>query len=442
MATLTPRPPLPMRGRGGAALTPRPPLSRLEEGEQPSPTLPVSGAQRLSHGTGARELTDNLGSPLPHAGEGRGVRVALALALLLCALDAGVVPRLALGASSALAGPAAAQRPYSVALSTGAPLDPWHIVLANDFKAACAMPPYRTAAQCLIEDARGDARRQARQIDDLILLRVDAIVLDTAPAGTASAARALSGAVGRACARGVLVVAVDAPAPSSCALTVGVDDAARGRAMAGFLATALGGRGNLLLVTPQQPTPADRQAATAATAVFARFPRLRIVDRVAGDLSSAATAQGAVAKDLPRLPRLDGVFSQGGTDGALRALAAAHRSAVAVAGDGSNGFRKQLLSRTGLTHGLSLDRPSYLAVAALALATRILQGSHARASVTLPAMGVTERTVRAGQTVFPALPDSFPATFTDSGPGAVVVLCAQAAYAGAPCPGSLTVRLP
>ncbi len=83
-----------------------------------------------------------------------------------------------------------------------------------------------------------------------------------------------------------------------------------------------------------------------------------------------------------------------------------------------------------------------MAVAALALATRILQGSHARASVTLPALGVTERTVRAGQTVFPTLPDSVPATFTDSGPGAIVVLCAQAAYAGAPCPGSLTVRLP
>ncbi len=149
-----------------------------------------------------------------------------------------------------------------------------------------------------------------------------------------------------------------------------------------------------------------------------------------------------VAKDLPRVPRLDGVFSQGGTDGALRALAAAHRSAVAVAGDGSNGFRKLLLSRAGLTHGLSLDRPPYVAVAALALATRILQGTHARASVTLPAPGVTERTVRAGQTVFPALPDSVPATFTDNGLGAGVVLCVQAAYAGAPCLGSLTLRLP
>ncbi len=335
-----------------------------------------------------------------------------------------------------------ASRPYSVALSNGAALDSWHIVMANEFKAACAMPPYRTATQCLIEDARGDARRQARQIDDLVLLRVDAIVLDAAPAAAASASRALSGAVRHACARGILVVAVDAPAPSSCALTVGVDEGALGRAMARYLSTALGGRGNVLVVTPSRPGVADRQALSAADAVFAQQRRLRVVYHLAGDLSSAATAQAAVARVLSRVPRIDGVFSQGGTDGALRALTAAHRPAAVVAGDGSNGFRKLLLSRAGLTHGLSIGRPPYVAVAALALATRILQGTHARASVTLPVAGVTERTVRVDQTVFPQLPDSFPATFTGSGPGAVVVLCAQAAYAGAPCPGSLTVRLP
>ncbi len=53
-------------------------------------------------------------------------------------------------------------------------------------------------------------------------------------------------------------------------------------------------------------------------------------------------------------------------------------------------------------------------------------------AATPPAPSATERTVWAGQTVFPALPDSVPATFTGSGPRATVVLCAGAAYA-APC---------
>jgi len=164
--------------------------------------------------------------------------------------------------------------------------------------------------------------------------------------------------------------------------------------------------------------------------------------REVGDGFLLVPGPRVVVGQLPRLPHIDGVFSQGGTDGVVRALAAAHRRPVAVAGDGSNGFRKLLLSRAGLTHGLSIGRPPYLAVAALALATRILQGTHARASVTLPAPSVTERTVRAGQTVFPQLPDSFPATFTGNGSGATVMLCAQAAYAGMPCSGSLTVHLP
>jgi ribose transport system substrate-binding protein len=50
--------------------------------------------------------------------------------------------------------------------------------------------------------------------------------------------------------------------------------------------------------------------------------------------------------------------------------------------------------------------------------------------------------VKSGATVFPNLPDSFFADFTDSGPKATVALCVQAALKGTPCPGKLTVRLP
>jgi ribose transport system substrate-binding protein len=43
--------------------------------------------------------------------------------------------------------------------------------------------------------------------------------------------------------------------------------------------------------------------------------------------------------------------------------------------------------------------------------------------------------------VFPDLPDSFFADFTDSGPHATVKLCVDAALNGTPCGGSLTVNL-
>ena len=54
---------------------------------------------------------------------------------------------------------------------------------------------------------------------------------------------------------------------------------------------------------------------------------------------------------------------------------------------------------------------------------------------------MTHETVKQGLTVFPNLPDSFFADFTDSGPNATVVLCQNAATDGTPCPGSLKVNL-
>ena len=50
--------------------------------------------------------------------------------------------------------------------------------------------------------------------------------------------------------------------------------------------------------------------------------------------------------------------------------------------------------------------------------------------------------MKEGETVFPDLPDSFFADFTDSGPNATVKLCVEAATDGKPCAGELEVNLP
>ena len=60
----------------------------------------------------------------------------------------------------------------------------------------------------------------------------------------------------------------------------------------------------------------------------------------------------------------------------------------------------------------------------------------------IPFPFVTDKTVKQGLTVFPTLPDSFFADFTDSGPKATLVICVKAALTGKPCPGVLNVRLP
>jgi ribose transport system substrate-binding protein len=72
----------------------------------------------------------------------------------------------------------------------------------------------------------------------------------------------------------------------------------------------------------------------------------------------------------------------------------------------------------------------------------VLQGKHAKADITIPFPTVTTDTVKEGETVFSNLPSSFFADFTDSGPNAVVSICAAAATQGQVCPNGVSVKLP
>ncbi len=92
--------------------------------------------------------------------------------------------------------------------------------------------------------------------------------------------------------------------------------------------------------------------------------------------------------------------------------------------------------------GISIGQPPFLSVISLDLARRILAKTYPRKDITIPFPYVTNETVKEGVTVFPNLPDSFFADFTDSGPNATVNLCVEAATDGKPCPGKLDVNLP
>jgi ribose transport system substrate-binding protein len=92
--------------------------------------------------------------------------------------------------------------------------------------------------------------------------------------------------------------------------------------------------------------------------------------------------------------------------------------------------------------GISIGQPPYLSVVSLELARRILNKQYPRQNITIPFPYVTNETVKVGETVFPDLPDSFFADFTDSGPNASVILCAQAALDGKACGPNLAVNLP
>ena len=58
--------------------------------------------------------------------------------------------------------------------------------------------------------------------------------------------------------------------------------------------------------------------------VFSRHPEIKIVNKYAG-MWDSSVAQTNTAAVLPSLPKIDGIWAQGGTDGILKALAEGER---------------------------------------------------------------------------------------------------------------------
>ncbi len=308
--------------------------------------------------------------------------------------------------------------------------------MENEWKAALAMEPFKSEVEGSWFNSGNDVSKQSQQISDLIARKVDAIVVDAAsPTG-------LNGILTQASQRGILVVSFDNIVTAPSALKVNTDQVAFGRQLAEWLAKKLDGKGNVIMVTGVAGTHVDEERNKGADEVWAKNPGIKVVNRYTG-MWDSATAERNTASILPSLPPIDGIWCQGGTDGVLKAFIAANRKLPPTAGEAENGFRKFMLGYKGhKVEGISIGQPPFLSVISLELARRILAKTYPKKDVTIPFPYVTNETVKEGETVFPNLPDSFFADFTDSGPNATVKLCVDAATDGKPCPGKLDVNLP
>ncbi len=347
-----------------------------------------------------------------------------------------------LGAGLPLLRPAsalAADRKLRIALSNSFIGNKWRLEMENVFKAALLMEPYRSQVAGSSFNSGNDISRQSQQISNLIAERVDAIVMDAAsPTG-------LNGVIRQATARGILVIAFDSAVTAPSALTVNISQYDLGKTLATFLAGKLNGQGNVIMVTGVAGTEVDEDRNKGADDVWKQHPGIKVVNRYTG-MWDSSTAERNTASILPSLPKIDGIWCQGGTDGVLKAFVAAGKTPLPVtAGECENGFRKFMAGLNGLpkVDGLSIGSPPYLSVVSLELARRILRKEYPKKSIKLPLATVTSDQVKVGVNVFPDQPDSFFDDFTaGTGPDAIVDLCVGAALDGTACGGNLSVNLP
>jgi len=357
--------------------------------------------------------------------------IALPRRTLFTAAGAGVL------AAGLPAARAAGGKKLKIALSNSYIGNKWRIEMENLFKAALLMEPYKSEVEGTWFNSGNNVSQESQQITGLIGERVDAILVDAAsPTG-------LNGILHQATERGILVVSYDNVVTAPSAIKVNTDQFAFGKKLADFLVQKLNGKGNVIMVTGVAGTFVDQQRNAGADSVWKQNPGINVVNRYTG-MWDSSTAERNTASILPSLPKIDGIWCQGGTDGVLKAFIAAKRTPLPpTAGEAENGFRKFMTGYMGQkVDGLSIGQPPYLVLVSLELARGILQGKYPKKDITIPFPFVTSETVKEGETVFPKLPDSFFADFTDSGPEATVKICVDAALNGTACEGNLNVQIP
>src|SRR6185437_12200104 len=238
-------------------------------------------------------------------------------------LQAGATSLIGAGISSLaprLAAAAPAKK-FKIALSNSFIGNKWRIEMENVFKAALQMEPFKSG---------NDVSKQSQQISNLIARRVDAIIVDAAsPTG-------LNGIIKQATDRGILVISFDNVVTAPSALKVETDEVAFGKLGADWLAKKLGGKGNVIMVTGVTGTHDDEDRNKGADEVWKQHPGIKVVNRYTG-MWDSATAERNTASILPSLPKIDGIWCQGGTDGVLKAFIAAKRTPLPpTAGEAEN----------------------------------------------------------------------------------------------------------
>ena len=117
-------------------------------------------------------------------------------------------------------------------------------------------------------------------------------------------------------------------------------------------------------------------------------------------------AQTVMATALGAYPQIDGVWSQGGDTGVLKAFQDAKRPFVPVAGEAENGFRK--LAAANKIPIISVGQTPAMSAVSIKLAIDMLKdGLEVPQDINVPLPVVDSTTMKEGVDYFPEVKDNF-----------------------------------
>jgi ribose transport system substrate-binding protein len=293
--------------------------------------------------------------------------------------------------------------PYRIALDNGFVGNGWRIQMIKSAKAYAEQPQVKEELKEFKVVSTGeDLPAQIAAANNFIDEGYDAVIVDALnPSAFGAVAR-------RAKKAGVVLVSFDNVVESPDNIEVNVDQVELGRLAAKWLLDNIKAQsGTLLEIRGPSGNSVDRDRHVGFHEVLDKSGRKFEVVEVVGKWDDG-TGQKAAADAIAVHKHFDGIYTQGGSTGAVRALLDTGHPMVPIAGETENGFRKlcEQYADKGLHCESAGTGPAQVAVA-MKVAIAALEGDKIPQSIALPTSHDEWPNIKAGKDFFPDQADSF-----------------------------------
>jgi ribose transport system substrate-binding protein len=293
--------------------------------------------------------------------------------------------------------------PYRIALDNGFIGNGWRIQMIKSAKAYADQPSVKAQLKEFKVISTGeDLPAQIAAANNFIDAGYDAVIVNALnPAAFTPVAK-------KARKAGVVLLSFDNVIESEENIQVNVDQVELGRIAARWLLKEIkGGGGKLLEIRGPSGNSVDRDRHTGFHETLDKSGKKFEVVEVVGKWDDG-TGQKVAADAIAVHKHFDGIYTQGGSTGAVRALLDSGHPMVPVAGETENGFRKlcDQYAAKGLHCSSAGTGPAQVAVTIKA-ALAALEGEKVPQSIALPTSYVEYPNIKPGTHFYPQLADNF-----------------------------------
>ncbi len=292
--------------------------------------------------------------------------------------------------------------PYKIALANGFVGNTWRIQMIKTAKAFAEQPGIKEdIAEFKVVSTGTDVAAQIAAIDNFINSGYDAIVT------IAVNPKAFTPVIKRANKAGVVIVPFDNVVDSEDVLMVNEDQHQMGKLMGDWLVKNIPAKtGKILEVRGLPGNSVDRDRHEGFRKALEAGGKWDVIE-VVGNWDDG-TAQKVVADAVAVHKKFDGMYVQGGTTGAVRALMDAKHPFIPVSGEGENGFRKLCAEheKDGLLCSSATQSPALVSIA-IKTAITALKGETLPQMISVPIPYVESSSLKENVNYYPKLSDNF-----------------------------------